>query len=391
MKHKYQWILPAAMAALLLTIGCNRYDAVRLARVAVSRDVGAAAEGLATSKAMAYAQNPKALERDLKSFKTLLEKFIRTVSGEWGEEDVRLPTPKRYVKYTQNYLSRAMVDFDRGIVTVETVDTKTPLESLREAIIITLLTPDDPRAVDLYSAKPVELGATPFLLGEVLDDERKQIRWEWRAKRFADYLTRTGVSMRKMENGKTVRSVSIPMVGDHLHVRAAKYRNSVEAAAQRFNVSRNLIYAIMKVESDFNPFAVSSAMAIGLMQVVQKTAGGDVHRLLYGKKGYPSRQTLFTPAQNITYGTGYLHLLSHRYLSDINDPVSREYCVIAGYNGGPGGVLRTFHKNTATANRKINSLKPMQVYEKLRKDLPYAETKRYLYKVLNAKKEFVNF
>ncbi len=393
MRNTYQAFLPCAITAFLfITIaGCSRYDAVRLARIAASRDPVAAAESLATSKAVNYAVNPKALEQDIKAFKGLLEQFIKAITGKWGAEEVELPTPKRYVKYTQNYQSRAMVDFDKGVVTVETVDRKKPQQSLREAIIITLLTPSDPRAVNLYSAKTVELGETPFLLGEVLDNENRQVRWEWRASRFADYLVVNKIQTRKSASGKTVTYVTIPMVKDHLHIRAAKYSQYVEASAKRFKVSRNLIYAIMKVESDFNPFAVSSAMAVGLMQVVPKTAGGDVYKMLYGKKGYPSRKALFTPSTNITYGTGYLHLLQYRYLAGIQDSVSREYCVIAGYNGGAGGVLRTFDKNRKTAVRKLNSMDPRQVYEKLRKELPYAETKRYLYKVLNAKKEFVNF
>ena len=165
----------------------------------------------------------------------------------------------------------------------------------------------------------------------------------------------------------------------------------MEAASARFDVSRNLIFAIMQVESDFNPFAVSSAMAIGLMQVVQKTAGSDVYRLLHGKAGAPTRETLFDPAGNITYGTAYLHLLDTRFLSGITDPVSREYCVIAGYNGGAGSVLRTFDKDRKRAAAAINRRAPGEVYRTLRSGLPHEETKRYLGKVIEAKKHFVNF
>ena len=181
------------------------------------------------------------------------------------------------------------------------------------------------------------------------------------------------------------------MVRDHLNIRAGKYRNLVTDAATRFNVSKNLIYAIMQVESDFNPFAISSAMAVGLMQVVPSTAGSDVYTYLHDKQGQPSRDDLFRPATNITYGTAYLHLLQTRFLADINDPVSREYCMIAGYNGGAGSVLRTFDKNKKRAASTINSLPPAKVYDTLRSKLPHDETKRYLGKVLEAKKQFVNF
>lgn len=380
----------AAIAAMFFLTGCTRYDAVRIARIAASRDIGAAAQSAAASKAAHYAVNPQALGNDLKSFKKILEKFIQAIGGNWGEDEVVLPAPKRYVKYTQNYQSRAMVDFDKGVVTVETVDTTRPLESLREAIVITLLTPNDPRAVDLYSSAPVTLGETPFLLGEVVDYDSKPVRWEWRASRFAEALVKTKLAKRAGKKGTTIHYVTIPMVRDHLHVRAAKYRNLVDTSSRRFQVSSNLIYAIMKVESDFNPFAVSHAMAIGLMQVVPKTAGSDVYSMLHGKKGRPSSNSLLDPATNITYGTGYLHMLQYRLLSGITDPVSREYCVIAGYNGGPGAVLRTFNRDREKAARTINALGPMRVYERLRQNLPHDETRRYLAKVLNAKKQFVN-
>lgn len=379
------------LAFILSLLGsCSRHDAARIARAAATGNPAAAAEALARDKAMGYAMNPKALENDLKKFKQIMDDFIHAVESVWGTKNTRLPRPKEYVKYTHNYLSRATVDFDSGLITVETMDQAKPLTSLRSAIVTTLLTPGDPRAVDFYSAKKVKLGEPPFLLGEVKDNEDKDIRWAWRAERFADHLLKTDLKIRTVD-GKSARYVTIPMVRDHLDIRARKYRALVEGASKRFNISKNLIYAIMKVESDFNPFAVSSAMAIGLMQVVQKTAGSDVYRLLHGKAGIPSRETLFNPPGNITYGTAYLHLLDSRFLGKITNPVSREYCVIAGYNGGPGSVLKTFDRNRKNAPARINAMPPAEVYETLRAKLPYAETRRYLGKVLKAKKHFVNF
>lgn len=380
----------ALCIALAFIASCSRYDAVRIVRAAATGSPAAAAEALARDKALGYALNPEALEKDLRQFKALLNEFIESVQTVWGEDDVRIPKPKEYVKYTHNYLSRARVNFDSGIITVETLDQAKPLGSLKNAIVTTLLTPGDPRAVDLYSAKTVKLGETPFLLGEVKDHENKDIRWAWRAERYADHLMQTRLTTASID-GKTIRRVSFPMVRDHLDIRARKFKALVEGAAQQFGISKNLIYAIMKVESDFNPFAISSAMAVGLMQVVPATAGSDVYRYLHGKKGFPSRKSLFHPPTNITYGSAYLHLLDTRFLSGISDPLSREYCVISGYNGGPGTVLRTFAKNRKQAARAINSLPPAAVYEKLRKDVPYAETRRYLGKVLEAKKHFVNF
>lgn len=375
---------------LIFSASCSKYDAARIARAAASGNPVAAAEALARDKALGYAMNPEAIAGDINQFKQLIDDFIAAIENVWGADDARIPQPKEYVKYTQNYLSRASVDFDTGLITVETLDQQKPLASLKNAIITTMLTPGDPRAVDLYSAKTVKLGEVPFLLGEVKDNENKDIRWAWRANRFADYLIKNDLQTRQVK-GKTARYVNIHMVRDHLSVRAHKYQPLVEASAKRFGISRNLIFAIMKVESDFNPFAVSSAMAIGLMQVVPTTAGSDVYQYLHGKKGIPSRESLFTPPTNVTYGSAYLHLLQSRFLKGIKNPVSREYCMISGYNGGPGTVLRTFSKDRKRATSMINSMSPGQVYDKLRTDIPYAETRRYLGKVLEAKKSFVNF
>jgi len=54
-------------------------------------------------------------------------------------------------------------------------------------------------------------------------------------------------------------------------------------------------------------------------------------------------------------------------------------------------VLRTFDRNRKQAVNEINSLPPSKVYDTLRSDLPHQETRRYLYKVLEAKKRFVNY
>ena len=385
-----------ALLIVPFLVACTTGDMIRAARIATTGDV-AAAQRMAAQKAVKYATDPKSLDREIrrfrKDFSKLVRTFIQIVEGVWGRKEAKAPKPKEYVKYTHNYLSRASVDFDQGIIIIETLDQKTPLASLKSAIVATLLTPDDPRAVDLYSAKAVRLGETPFLLGEVKDHDGKNIRWPWRAERFADHLIQQKLLKRQVKTGgktKTVRWVKIRMVRDHLQVRARKYRTVVEKNTRRFRVSRNLVYAIMKTESDFNPYAVSSAPAFGLMQIVPHTAGRDVNRFL-NKRGIPTGKVLFNPQNNIEYGTAYLHLLTYKYLNDIHNPVSREYCVIAAYNTGAGNVLRTFHKNKAAAADRINRLGPLEVFNTLRARLPYAETRRYLAKVTAAKKEFVNF
>ena len=380
-------ILCSAIALLALT-GCSKNDIYTLTKAAITKNP-AALKSLGTSKAIGYATNPKQLKKDLQ----FLEEFIDNIASIWGEDNVQVPKKKEYVKYMQNYKSRALIDFDKGIVTIETIDIKNTKNSLQEAIVTTLLLPDDPRAADLFGANKVKLGATPYLLGEVKDDQNKNIRYEWRANRFAKRLIQNQIKTKTIQrNGKNVlvSYVDIKMVKDHANIRVAKFKPLVQQYAKKYHLSENLIYAIIQTESNFNQFAVSHAGALGLMQIVPTSAGRDAYSYTKGKTWTPSKSYLFNAKNNIELGSAYIQLLGNKYLEGISNPISKEYCIISAYNTGSGNVLKTFSSNRNRAKNIINSKSPSEIYEILRNKLPYEETRRYLKKVVDYKKDFVN-
>ncbi len=107
------------------------------------------------------------------------------------------------------------------------------------------------------------------------------------------------------------------MVKDHYELRSYKYADIVQRASRRYDIPEDLIYAIIKTESSFNPYAVSWANAYGLMQVVPKTAGADVFKLVKKRSGTPSPEYLFNPENNIDTGTAYFYILKNRYLKNV--------------------------------------------------------------------------
>lgn len=313
------------------------------------------------------------------------EHLRQEVSKVWGKDDARVPERTEYVKYTQGYRARADVDFENGVLVVETVDTGNPVRSLKEAIVSTLLTPGDYTRVDLYSAKDPPQDGTPFLYGQVLDKDGRPIRFGQRASAYATEAIREKVEKVSIDvNGreKTVLRVTIPLDKTHLPQRARKYEHLVAKNAQRFGLGERLIYAIAKTESAFNPFAVSSAKAYGIMQVVPSSAGREVHAHLTGRDQKPSPKFLLDPANSIEYGSAYLHILARRYFGEVKDSASRELCTIAAYNGGPNAVFGVFGKDRDAAVRAINAMSPKNVYHRLTSRLPAAETRRYVDKVL---------
>ncbi|MGA7986509.1 MAG: murein transglycosylase domain-containing protein [Burkholderiales bacterium] len=393
-------VMLCAFVAALLTACQSGPSPLTIVNVAASRDPEAALRGALKHRAEQYERDPRVLLADLRTVKRDLARLESFLSGKasasWGPKEVKLPSRTRYVKYTQNYKSRAVVDFDAGEITVETVERREPRTSLRNAIVTTLLTPDDPRAVDLYSDKSIALTSSgqPYLLGLVLDREGKPIDSPARAEQFADELLRTHSATRsvKLRSGLTkALFVKFRMTPNFESSQARKYRPLVDKYAAQNNLSPSLVFAIIRAESNFNPFAVSSAPAYGMMQLVPASGGRAAYRRVSGRDEMPTREFLFDAGNNIELGTAYLGLLFQDQLDVVANPVSREYCVISAYNTGPGNVLRAFAGDRAAAVNRINAMQPPAVYDRLRRYLPYHETRRYLVKVVNFRREFLSF
>lgn len=330
------------------------------------------------------------LTKDTNGFEILVEQFAHDIENIWGMHEVLIAGPKDYVKYTNQYKTRSHINFDSGVIIVETLASSNPVTYLRQAIVSTLLMGETPGSIDPYSdVNDINMSKEPFLYGQVLDNKALPIRWQWQAENFARDLLKTKLEKR-ISGEHTIQEIKVKLVFNHLKTRIHKYLPIVRKASEKYGIDLSLILAIMQIESSFNPYAVSSADALGLMQVVQHSAGKDVFQM-QGKWGKPSRGYLFNPENNIDIGTAYLSLLQSTYLSGIENPISHRYAVITAYNGGAGSVLRTFSSDRNRALKLINGMKPEEVYQILTTKHPVAESRHYLVKVNNAQKLYWNY
>ena len=373
------------LGALPLTLaGCTTHEAFRIAQsVARGGSLEDVVISKAQSKASGWVTNPKSLIADVKR----VESFLTNVTSVWGGNDTVKASPKEYVKYTDGYTSRASINFETGVVRVETQKKG----HLTQSIVNTLLTPSNPELVDLFSDQEVVLGEEPFLFNQIVDRDSKPIRWAWRAERYASYLVKTRIQQRQIKisggTDKQVSYVEFPLITQHSLTRKHKYASFVERFSAQYRLNPALVYAIIETESNFNPYAVSWVPAYGLMQIVPTTAGRDAFDFIHGYPGTPSSAYLFNVENNIRMGCVYLHILNTRYLSNIQNPKSKEYCIIAAYNGGAGNVLRSFSSRTKDAFNAINRASPRDVWSVLRRKMP-KESQAYLVKVTNAKNRY---
>jgi len=393
-------ILPGIFTACVLLLpACSTQQ---LMQVATSGDPKLALKNMAERRVTSYKYNPKIILSDLRRVRTEYNRLMGNVQKEsgakWGSKEARaLPGRTRYVKYTENYKNRVVVDYDAGTILIEHLEEDKVADKLRNAAVVALLTPDDPGAVDLFSDKEIILTGQPYLQELVVDQNDAVLKSRADVERYADYLVANQLQHRSIDAdgvSKNVLYVQMRMVNAHLDKRAVQYAATVRAHSENTKVSRSLIYAVIKTESSFNPYAVSGAPAYGMMQLVPSSGGREAYRKAKGEDVMPSKEYLFDAGNNIELGATYLGvLLNDSPLRAIRNPVSREYCAIAAYNTGPSNVFRAFSKLTGRARQddaldKINSMRPDQVFDALRRNLPYEETRSYVVKVTEAKKRY---
>ena len=144
-----------------------------------------------------------------------------------------------------------------------------------------------------------------------------------------------------------------------------KYENIVSKMSEEYGVEKSLIFAVIKVESNFRAEVVSKKGAMGLMQITR-----DTMFFIISKAGLGEHETeeLFDPEFNIRCGTWFLKRLY--------DEFGEIEVALCAYNAGRGNAKKWLDDPQYSKDGKTLE------------QIPFKETSDYVKKVLDAKEKY---
>lgn len=133
------------------------------------------------------------------------------------------------------------------------------------------------------------------------------------------------------------------------------YYEEIDKTSTKYKVKKDIIYSVIKIESDFRESVTSHKGAIGLMQIMPPTGEwmAKSHDLPY------SKEMLLDPLYNIKIGTLYLHYLLDRYDGDIEK-------VLVAYNAGPSRLKDGTWKKFKETKNYLKKYKVTNFFYKIR-------------------------
>lgn len=144
-----------------------------------------------------------------------------------------------------------------------------------------------------------------------------------------------------------------------------KYPELIKLYSVEYSLDPYLVASVIHIESSNKKDAVSSAGALGLMQVMPETG-----KWIAGKLAVEpfSSDMLFEPELNIRFGCWYLEFLTERFKQD-------RFLVLAAYNAGHGNVEKWLKDPLLSKDGQLT-------------DIPFRETKNYVEKVQRAYEKY---
>ena len=346
------------------------------------KDQKAGLDSMAAAENAYMASVSKEFDNYVVEQEQLYQDFKDEVEKKW--DGFKFSSSKTYVDYDNDLNARASVDFQKGLVEVEVIIEDDPKQSVVEK-----KNAGDKKLQKKLTQiikKPAD-DDKPLLKDQLQNNQGRKVTTS-NAKSFAKEIVNEKkvkkVEFEGKDGLKRIKyTLKLKLQPNHVNTRANRFKQDVITQSKRFNIDPAVAFAIMQTESSFNPKARSHIPAYGLMQLVPKSGARDAYNYVYKKDKLLRGRYLYNPANNIELGCAYISKIRHSYFKSIKNEKSATYCTISAYNTGAGNVAKSFTGKTKLkpAIQIINSKSSKAVYDHLKRELPYKETRDYLKKV----------
>jgi soluble lytic murein transglycosylase len=220
-------------------------------------------------------------------------------------------------------------------------------------------------AEDTESINPVQMERIDALIDIGLTDEAI-VELELKANEISTYSSLISVAYRMSSLGRHKQAISLlTLVPEDLRPNEILYPfaywQTVHNVSSEYEMDPHLVMSLIREESRFESAALSSAGALGLMQLMPQTA-----RRMAGRIGLTLRddEQMQEPEVNIKLGTYYLNGLIKEFGST--------FPALAAYNAGEDKVREWLSKDM------------YESYDEFIEDVPYMETRNYVKRIMSS-------
>jgi soluble lytic murein transglycosylase len=177
------------------------------------------------------------------------------------------------------------------------------------------------------------------------------------------------LAVRVAPRHQAVRMAKVAMNRDFAveHYAYPNVLSDIKGLHQQDDIEHALVHALTRQESEFNASIVSSAGAVGLMQLLPSTAKLVAKQL---DLKFSKAKLADDPAYNVSLGTAFLHSLIRNYDGSY-------IMALAGYNAGPGRVRQWVRQ---FGDPRTPEVDPVDWVERI----PFTETREYVHKIMES-------
>ncbi len=334
---------------------------------------------------------------------SLFIQYKEQIEKLWNE--FKESTPTEWVSYNSDFSGRSKVNFENSKIdvaaVVEVPKDDSPEEKAKQEKKAKEIVKEQLKALLKEKDKVTK---TTILENQVKipakKDETPKAITPQNLDEIAEQIVKTaGKELIVNKDGKKniKYNISLEMMPNNIKIRAQKYKPLIEKFCKKHKIDPKIAMAIIHTESFYNPKAYNRhGNAYGMMQIVPKYAGINMNNYLFKKNKKPTSKQLFNPATNLEMGIAYMRWLADNKWQKVTNKTNQYYCIICSYNGGPGTIYKAMTGKMNKIGQKkwdkmmsdLSNWDSERLYKRLRKKVPWAETRKYIKLVLDRMEKY---